>query len=160
MHKENFGKNSLLQQKLLFPLYFVIQNGNLFFTSVKSGVQTLQHETWKKACKYNYFQQEKSKCNVNKKVKWRFSSCLVSHVSFGTISLTAESQSPLNKNMSLQNCPLAVWLPYKFLRALWITWIPMGSSNSASHLLCDVNADNLCGLTELVMSSLVGGLIK
>lgn len=89
MHKGNFGKKSLLQQKLFFLLYFVIPNGNLFFTSVKSSVQTLQHETWKKACMYNNFQQEKSKYNMNKKVKWRFSSCLVSHVSFGTITTTS-----------------------------------------------------------------------
>lgn len=84
MHKGNFGKNSLLQQKLFILLYFIIPNGNLFFTSVKSGVQTLLHETWKKACVYNDFQQEKSKCNMNKKVKWRFSSCLISHLAFST----------------------------------------------------------------------------
>lgn len=86
MHKGNFGKNSLLQQKLFFLLYFVIPNGNLFFTSVKSGVQTLQHETWKKACMYIDFQQEKIQSNMNKKVKWGFSSCLVSPMSFGTIT--------------------------------------------------------------------------
>lgn len=55
MHKGNFGKNSLLQQKLFVLLYFIVPNGNLFSTSMKSGIQILYHETWKKkkACMHN-----------------------------------------------------------------------------------------------------------
>lgn len=113
MHKGNFGKNSLLQQKLFFLLYFVIPNGNLFFTSVKSGVQTLQHETWKKACMYNDFQQEKIQSNMNKKVKWGFSSCLVSPMSFGTITTVSHWQQSHSHPW--------IWVPKI---ALWLVWYP------------------------------------
>lgn len=126
-----------------------------------------KHYSMKKGCMYNDFQQERSKCNMNKKVKWGFSSCLVSQMSLGTITaISYWQQSQSHPWIWASKIALwQVWHPYKFLRALWITWIPMGSCNSASHLLWGpINGLLLiitCGLTALVMlSGLVGGLIK
>lgn len=79
MHKGNFGKNSLLQQKLFVLLYFIVPNGNLFSTSMKSGIQILYHETWKKkkpVCIMILSIQEKGEVQCGEKGETEFQTCL------------------------------------------------------------------------------------